>query len=142
VTIQDGVGERVQAATDLLLAEAADRAEAPCGPISWGDVTGLLVAVAALTASLPATSTPCCAPEVAIVPAALDDRPVVDTGHAEPTRYWLSTTEAAAHTGVSERELYEALRTRELTGSQRAKGRKWRVHRDDLDRWMRGEGNR
>ena len=56
----------------------------------------------------------------------------------ELARKWLSVEEAAFVTGVSSTELYEALRSHELPGSQRRKNTKWRIHVDDLDTWMRG----
>lgn len=52
-------------------------------------------------------------------------------------RAWLTVDEVEQYTGVSKTEVYIALQTAELPGSQRAKGGKWRIHRDDLDAWMR-----
>lgn len=54
-------------------------------------------------------------------------------------RVWLTVDEARQRTGVSKTELYEALQTRELVGTQRSKNAKWRIHIDDLDKWMRGQ---
>lgn len=53
-------------------------------------------------------------------------------------RVWLTVEEASQVTGVSKTEIYEALRGRDMPGSQRGKNGKWRVHADDLDQWMRG----
>jgi excisionase family DNA binding protein len=50
---------------------------------------------------------------------------------------WLSTLEAVQYTGCSRTEVYEALQTGELVGSQKGKRGKWRIHVTDLDRWMR-----
>jgi excisionase family DNA binding protein len=52
-------------------------------------------------------------------------------------RVWLSVHESSQHTGCSKTEIYEALQTGDLIGSQKNKGGKWRVHVHDLDRWMR-----
>jgi excisionase family DNA binding protein len=52
-------------------------------------------------------------------------------------RVWLTVDEARALSGVSRTELYIALQTNELPGTQRAKRGKWRIHRSDLDVWMR-----
>lgn len=52
-------------------------------------------------------------------------------------RVWLTVDEARQRTGVSKTELYEALQTGDLAGTQRNKNAKWRVHIDDLDAWMR-----
>lgn len=54
-------------------------------------------------------------------------------------RVWFTVTEAEQYTGVSRKELYTALQVGELRGRQRRRNAKWRVHLDDLDRWMRGE---
>lgn len=54
-------------------------------------------------------------------------------------RVWLSVEEARQYTGVSARELYAALQVGELVGTQRARRKKWRIHVDNLDAWMRGD---
>lgn len=61
-----------------------------------------------------------------------------DVAPAVLRRVWLSVDEAQQVTGVSTREIYDALRTGDLVGTQRFKNAKWRVHVDDLDAWMRG----
>lgn len=53
-------------------------------------------------------------------------------------RKWLTVEEAHAHTGCGRTEIYAALQSGELPGSQRSKRGRWRVHLDDLDKWMRG----
>lgn len=54
-------------------------------------------------------------------------------------RVWLNVDEANQRTGVSQTDLYEALRSKELKGYRRADKGKWRIHVDELDAWMRGE---
>lgn len=57
---------------------------------------------------------------------------------------WMTFSEACAYAKVGQQSMYRALRTHELRATQGAvrpgteRGR-WRVHRDDLDAWMRGE---
>lgn len=51
---------------------------------------------------------------------------------------WHTVKTAKAHTGVGTRAILDALRAGELKGSQRVANGKWRIHRDDLDAWMRG----
>lgn len=63
----------------------------------------------------------------------MDTSPVI-------ARVWLTVDEARQRTGVSKTELYEALQVGDLVGTQRGKHAKWRVHVDDLDRWMRHPG--
>lgn len=50
---------------------------------------------------------------------------------------WLTVDEASQVTTVCKRELYEALRSKTLSGSQNGKNGKWLIHADDLDTWMR-----
>ena len=52
-------------------------------------------------------------------------------------RVWLTVDEASQRTGIGKTDIYEALRSRKLPGSQNGKGGSWRVHMDDLDQWMR-----
>jgi len=54
-------------------------------------------------------------------------------------RVWFSPAEVQAMTGISRTEIYLALQTGDLLGHQRGKGRIWRVHRDAVNAWMRGE---
>nr|WP_269320101.1 helix-turn-helix domain-containing protein [Rhodococcus sp. UNC23MFCrub1.1] len=56
----------------------------------------------------------------------------------------MTFAEACAYARVGQQSMYRALRTRELKATQGAvrpdteRGR-WRIHRDDLDEWIRGE---
>lgn len=59
--------------------------------------------------------------------------------HPELDRVWLTPAEVQTITGVCRSEVYAALQTRELRGSQRGKNGRWRVHRDDVTEWMRGQ---
>ncbi|EFQ84688.1 DNA binding domain, excisionase family [Aeromicrobium marinum DSM 15272] len=54
-------------------------------------------------------------------------------------RTWFSTAQAAQHSGWSSKTVLRALRDGTLAGSQRMAGGRWRIHRDDLDAWLRGE---
>lgn len=55
-------------------------------------------------------------------------------------RKWFSVPAAAIYTGFARDTLLRALRSGELAGDQRA-GRRghWRIERDALDAWIRGE---
>lgn len=54
-------------------------------------------------------------------------------------RIWFTTNQAAEYTGRHRQTVANALRTGELEGNQRHVGSHWRIHRDALDAWMRGE---
>lgn len=54
-------------------------------------------------------------------------------------RVWFSTEQAAEYAGRHRKTILNALVAQELRGSQRAAGCTWRIHRDDLDAWLRGE---
>jgi excisionase family DNA binding protein len=52
---------------------------------------------------------------------------------------WLTQKQAAARAQRGVRVINEALRNGELRGYQRGVGGNWRIDRDDLDAWVRGE---
>lgn len=58
---------------------------------------------------------------------------------------WLTVAEAVTYTKRAKTTVHEALRDGSLLGSQPMRngkplaGGKWLIHRDDLDRWVRGE---
>lgn len=54
-------------------------------------------------------------------------------------RVWFDTRLAADYIAASETEIREALETGAMRGYQRVRRGKWRIHRDDLDSWARGE---
>ena len=55
-------------------------------------------------------------------------------------RIWHDTKSAGVYAGVSTDTILDALQSGECRGYQRVSpGGKWRIHRDDLDAWMRGE---
>lgn len=54
-------------------------------------------------------------------------------------RLWLNTTQAAEIADRHVDTVLVALQTGELDGGQRKKGGRWRIHRDCLDAWLRGE---
>jgi excisionase family DNA binding protein len=54
-------------------------------------------------------------------------------------RVWLTPADVQEITGFGRTEVYAALQTGELEGHQRGKGRLWRIHRDAVDVWIRGE---
>lgn len=51
---------------------------------------------------------------------------------------WMTVPEVAAYARSSRTEVLEALTDESLRGSQVKPGGKWRVHRDDVDAWLRG----
>lgn len=54
-------------------------------------------------------------------------------------RIWFSTTQAAEYAGRHQKTVLNALYLGDLKGAQRQTGCSWRIHRDDLDSWLRGE---
>ena len=55
-------------------------------------------------------------------------------------RIWHDTKTAGEYTGYSPTTILRALEAGELVGSQpRGRGARWRIHRDALDAWLRGE---
>jgi excisionase family DNA binding protein len=59
--------------------------------------------------------------------------------HPELGRVWLTPAEVHIITGICRTDIYAALQTSELRGSQRGKCSRWRIHRDDVTEWMRGQ---
>jgi excisionase family DNA binding protein len=58
----------------------------------------------------------------------------------DPNSPWYNLPDAATYAaGASSDTIGDALRSGELRGYQAAAGGKWRIHRDDLDAWIRGE---
>lgn len=53
-------------------------------------------------------------------------------------RVWFDARQAALYSGMHWRTITDALRDGSLSGSQRVDKGKWRIHRDDLDNWLRG----
>jgi excisionase family DNA binding protein len=56
--------------------------------------------------------------------------------HPELGRVWLTPAEVHTITGIGRTEIYTALQTCELRGSQRGKNSRWRIHRDDVTKWI------
>lgn len=57
-------------------------------------------------------------------------------------RIWHTTKTAAEYTGYATSTVLRALESGELVGSQpRGRRSRWRIHRDALDAWMRGEAS-
>lgn len=54
-------------------------------------------------------------------------------------RIWFNTDQAAEYTGYHPTTVRGALQSGELSGTQRKKNGRWRMHRDQLDAWLRGE---
>lgn len=52
---------------------------------------------------------------------------------------WFTREEAAGYAKASIDALGDALRSEELRGYQTGKRGRWRIHREDLDAWIRGE---
>ncbi|HEV2777878.1 MAG TPA: helix-turn-helix domain-containing protein [Actinophytocola sp.] len=86
--------------------------------------------------------------EARLVPAEDVATPSAAAPKAPPTAVspWMTIKEAAAYTRRGEETLYRALRTgfstrwkSGLKGYQTAANSPWRIHRDDLELWIRGE---
>lgn len=52
---------------------------------------------------------------------------------------WLLLPEAMTYARIGRTDLIAALETGALRGHQTKPGARWRIHRDDLDAWLRGE---
>jgi excisionase family DNA binding protein len=52
---------------------------------------------------------------------------------------WLNLDDAARYALVGRDLMRDAVASGECVGYQSMKGGRWRVHRDDLDRWIRGD---
>jgi excisionase family DNA binding protein len=55
------------------------------------------------------------------------------------SRIWYDTKQAGQYSGWSSKTVVRALRDGSLKGHQTSAGHRWRIHRDDLDAWLRGE---
>lgn len=53
------------------------------------------------------------------------------------TRQWLTVDEVRQMSGEGRTRVYQALQEGELVGRQRTPRGKWRVHVEEVDRWMR-----
>lgn len=51
---------------------------------------------------------------------------------------WLVVSEAASYSRNDTAVIYGALASGELVGHRRGKRGQWRIHREDLDAWIRG----
>ncbi len=54
-------------------------------------------------------------------------------------RLWFTTRQAGAYATYSPTTVLRACESGELKAYQKSPGSRWRIHRDDLDAWMRGE---
>lgn len=54
-------------------------------------------------------------------------------------RIWHNTEQASEYSGYHPDTIAAALRSGELVGTQRKKNGRWRIHRDALDAWLRGD---
>lgn len=54
-------------------------------------------------------------------------------------RTWFNTSQAADYTGYHATTVRGALESGELVGSQRKPNGRWRIHKDELDAWLKGE---
>lgn len=52
---------------------------------------------------------------------------------------WFTKDEAAERARVSADTIGDALRSGDLRGYQSGRGGRWRIHRDDIDAWIKGE---
>ncbi|WP_162246459.1 helix-turn-helix domain-containing protein [Aeromicrobium sp. Root495] len=66
----------------------------------------------------------------------------IDAGPSEKSwldeRIWHSTSTAAEYAGMSSTTIVKALQSGELTGVQRTRNARWRIHRDELEAWLSG----
>lgn len=53
-------------------------------------------------------------------------------------RIWFSTDQAAEYAECHPVTVRKALQAGELVGGQRKTKGRWRIHKDDLDTWLRG----
>lgn len=53
-------------------------------------------------------------------------------------RLWFSTAQAAEYAGCHVQTIRKAAAAGVLNGGQTAVGGRWRIHKDDLDAWLRG----
>jgi excisionase family DNA binding protein len=51
---------------------------------------------------------------------------------------WLTLAEVCEYGRIGRKEVLAALKSDELIGHQTKEGGRWRVHRDDVDSWLRG----
>ncbi|MGO1049828.1 helix-turn-helix domain-containing protein [Crossiella sp. CA198] len=56
-----------------------------------------------------------------------------------PADEWLSVTEAATHAKRHEQTVRRALRTGRLQGYQHKECASWRIQREAVDRWLKGQ---
>lgn len=52
---------------------------------------------------------------------------------------WMTIIEAAKYARSNTKTVGDALRDGSLRGYQTGRGGKWRIHRDDVNAWLRGE---
>lgn len=57
------------------------------------------------------------------------------------TRVWFTSRQAAEYAGCNQQTIAEACRSEALRAGQPfgGAGGRWRIHRADLDSWLRGE---
>ena len=56
-----------------------------------------------------------------------------------PASPWMTVAQVVAYSITGERDVLAALADGSLRGYQRTAGGRWRIHRDDVDAWLRGE---
>lgn len=54
-------------------------------------------------------------------------------------RIWFSTEQAAEYAGCNVQTIRKAAASGALTAGQRSVKGRWRIHRDALDAWLRGD---
>ncbi|WP_408641765.1 helix-turn-helix domain-containing protein [Saccharopolyspora oryzae] len=52
---------------------------------------------------------------------------------------WMTVSQVAAYASRSTKTVLRALQARQLAGSQPVRRGHWRIHRDDVDAWIRGD---
>ena len=58
---------------------------------------------------------------------------------ADPFKTWFTVAEAAEYAGVSPTTLGRVIRAHEIRASRPGSRGMYRIHRDDLEAWLRGE---
>ena len=55
---------------------------------------------------------------------------------------WMTLAEVCSYGRIGRKEVLAALNSDELVGHQTKAGGRWRVHREDVDSWLRGTAPR
>ena len=56
-----------------------------------------------------------------------------------PSSPWMTVPQVQTYSATGKADVLAALADGSLRGYQRRAGGRWRIHRDDVDSWLRGE---